>query len=326
MTPRILALLLSACALLLPPVTQAQPAWPAARPITLVVPFTAGGSVDFAGRLIASKLSERLKQSVVVENVAGAGGAVGVGKVAQAAPDGYTLLVGPDSPIVIGKLVNPAGYRFDPIADLAPVVLLNTAPMVLVARPGLQVRDFADFVRLAKASPGKYSYATSGVGSLMQLTTELLKKQNGIFVTHIPYRGGSQIVSDVIGNQVDLAMLSSTSAIAQIKANRLVALGVTDGRRIPALPDVPSFAEMPATKGFAVSSWIGLFAPARTPDAVVERLNRELNEILKLDDVKARFAEQGAQSGGGSSAEFDRFVKAEYARNKGIVESAGIKE
>ena len=308
------------------PSAAAQPAWPTAKPITLIVPFSAGGSVDFAARLVAGKLSERLKQSVVVENVAGAAGAVGVGKAVQAAPDGYTLLVGPDSPIVIAKLVNPAAFRFDPLADLVPIALLNTAPMVLVARPGLQVHNFADFVKLAKAGPGKYSYATSGVGSLLQLTMELLKKQHGIFVTHIPYRGGAQIVTDVIGNQVDLAMLSSTSAIAQVKANRLVALGVTDIKRLSLLPDVPTFAEMPGSRGFSVSSWIGLFAPAKTPDAIVERLNREVNEVLRLDDVKARFAEQGALPGAGTSNEFQGFVKAEYARNKVIVESAGIKE
>jgi tripartite-type tricarboxylate transporter receptor subunit TctC len=308
------------------PATQAQPAWPAAKPVTLIVPLSAGGSVDFAARAVAAKLSERLKQSVVIENVAGAGGAIGVGKAAQAAPDGYTLVVAPDSPIVVGKLVNPAAFRFDPMADLAPVALLNTAPMVLVARPGLPIHTFADFVKLAKASPGKYSYATSGVGTTMQLATELLKKQYEIFVTHIPYRGGSQIATDVIGNQVDLAMLSGTSAISHIKANRITPLGVTDSKRLALLPDVPAFAEMPGSTKYVMSSWIGIFAPANTPAAIVERLNREINEVLKSEDVKARFAEQGALAASGTVGEFTLFVKNEYARNKEIIESAGIKE
>jgi len=320
--PLLLAALLSS----LIPTAQAQPAWPAAKPITLIVPFAAGGSVDYAARLVATKLGERLKQSVVVENTAGAGGAIGVGKAVQSAPDGYTLVVGPDSPIVIGKLVNPAAFRYDPINDLAPVALLNTAPMVLVARPGLAVHSFADFVKLAKAEPGKYNYATSGIGTILQLAMELLKEQNGIHVTHIPYRGGAQIATDVIGNQVDLAMLSGTSAIPHIKAYRLTALGVTDTKRLAVLPEVPTFAEMPGSKGYVMNSWIGVFAPAKTPAPIVAQLNQAIGEVLKSEEVKAKFAEQGALPGSGTAEQFGAFVKSEYARNKQIVDRAGIKE
>src|SRR5688572_16387447 len=199
--PFALATLLAAA---LPGAVLAQAAWPTAKPITLIVPYSAGGSVDYNARLVATRLAERLKQSVVIENVSGAGGAIGVAKAVNAAPDGYTLVVGPDSAIAIGRLVNPSAFKFDPLKDLTPVGMLNTAPMVLVARPGLEAQTYADFVKLAKAKPGAYNYATSGVGTVLQLAMELLKQRSGIFVTHVPYRGGAQIATDVIGNQVDL--------------------------------------------------------------------------------------------------------------------------
>lgn len=323
--PRRLFTLLAATALALPFAAQAQN-WPAAKPITLVVPFTPGGSVDFSARLIANQLGERLKQSVVVENVPGAGGAIGVSRVVQAAPDGYTLFVGPDSPIVIGRLVNPAAFKHDPLTELAPVGMVSTAPMVLIARPGLPVNSFADFVALAKKEPGRYSYATSGVGTVLQLAMELLKEQTGTFVTHIPYRGGTQIATDVIGNQVDLAMLVATTAAPHVGSGRVKALGVTGAKRLPNLPQVPAFAEMPGLKGYEMNSWMGLFAPARTPPEIIARLNQALNEALQADEVKTKFSEQGAQPGSGSPAQFGAFVRAEYTRNQQIVKRANIKE
>lgn len=310
----------------LPGAAFAQAAWPAAKPIALIVPYSAGGSVDFNARLIATRLGERLKQSVVIENVTGAGGAIGVAKAVNAAPDGYTLVAGPDSAIAIGKLINPAAFKFDPLKDLAPVGMLNTAPMVLVARPGLQAQSYADFVKLAKAAPGKYNYATSGVGTVLQLAMELLKEKSGIYVTHVPYRGGAQIATDVIGNQVDLAMLVSTSAIPHVNGGRLKALGVTSSKRLDALPNVPAFDEMPGLKGYSMVSWTGIFAPAATPKAVVERINQELNAVLQEPDVRGKLQEQGALPGSGSPEEFGKFVQSEYARNKKIVQAANIKE
>ena len=324
LTPVLLASTLIAA---LPGIALGQAAaWPGAKPITLIVPYSAGGSVDFNARLVATKLGERLKQSVVIENVTGAGGAIGVAKAANAAPDGYTLVAGPDSAIAIGKLINPAAFKFDPLKDLAPVGMLNTAPMVLVARPGLEVHSYADFVKLAKAAPGKYSYATSGVGTVLQLAMELLKERSGIFVTHVPYRGGAQIATDVIGNQVDLAMLVSTSAIPHVTGNRLKALGVTGSQRLDALPNVPAFGELPGLKGYSMVSWTGIFAPAHTPPAIVSRINQELNAVLKEGEVSAKLMEQGALPGSGSAEELGRFVQAEYARNQKIVQAANIKE
>ncbi|MDA7415083.1 tripartite tricarboxylate transporter substrate binding protein [Xenophilus arseniciresistens] len=310
----------------LPGAVLAQAAWPAGKPITLIVPYSAGGSVDFNARLVATRLGERLKQSVVVENVAGAGGVIGVARAAAAAPDGYTLVAGPDSVMAIGRLINPAAFKFDPLKDLAPVGMLNTAPMVLVARPGLPAQNWAEFVKLAKAAPGKYNYATSGVGTVLQLAMELIKQREGLFITHVPYRGGAQIATDVIGNQIDLAMLVSTSAIPHVAGGRLKALGVTGSERLQALPQVPAFGEMPGLKGYSMLSWTGIFAPARTPAPVLQRLNEELNAVLKEPEVRAKLLEQGAQPGSGSAEDLGRFVQAEAARNQKIVQAANIKE
>jgi len=310
----------------LPVAALAQAAWPGAKPITLIVPYSAGGSVDFNARLVAQRLGERLKQSVVVENVAGAGGVIGVAKAAAATPDGYTIVAGPDSVMAIGRLVNPAAYRFDPLKDLAPVGMINTAPMVLVARPGLPARDWSQFVALAKAAPGKYNYATSGVGTVLQLAMEQIKQREGISVAHVPYRGGAQIATDVIGDQVDLAMLVSISALPHVSSGRLKALGVTSAQRLETLPQVPAFGEMPGLKGFSMLSWTGLFAPAGTPAPVIRQLNEALDAVLAEPEVRAKLREQGALPGSGSPEDLGKFVQAEYARNQKIVQDANIKE
>jgi tripartite-type tricarboxylate transporter receptor subunit TctC len=304
----------------------AQPQWPAARPITIIVPFSAGGSVDASARLLATKLAERLKQSVVVENVAGAGGAIGVAKAVSSAPDGYTLVMGADSPIAIARLVNPAAVKYDALKDLAPVGLVNTAPMVLVARPGLPASNLAEVIHLAKSKPGQLSYATSGIGTVLHLAMELIKEQSKTFITHVPYRGGAQIVTDVVGNQVDLALLVSVTALPQLQAKKMKAIAVTDDKRLPTLPDVPTVSETPGFKDYDVVSWTGLFAPAHTPQPIVDRLNHELNEVLRAEDVKVKMAEQGAIGGSGTPADFARFVAREQERYARIVKAANIKE
>ena len=305
---------------------HAQAAWPGAKPITLIVPFGAGGNVDVTARLIGQKLSERLKQSVVIENAVGAGGTIGMEKAVRAAPDGYTLALGADSPVVIARLVNPAAVRYDGAKDLAAIGLVTTAPMVIVARPDLPANTLAEVLQLARQKPGQLSYATSGVGSILQLAMETIKEQSKVFMVHVPYRGGAQIVTDVIGKQVDLAVVISVTATPQIQGKKLKAIAVTDDKRLPTLPDVPSVAETPGFKGFDMVSWTGLFAPAQTPPAIVERLNRELMEVLKADDVRAKLAEGGASPGTGSAADFSRFVQKEQARYAAIVKAANIKE
>ena len=319
-------LLLLGATLIAAPIAWAQPAWPTAKPISIIVPFSAGGSVDTTARLLAEKLGERLKQSVVVDNVTGAGGTIGVAKAAQAAPDGYTQVMGADSPVAIAPYANPKAVRYDPARDLAPVGLVNTAPMVLVARPTLPASNLPELVRLARKEPGKLSYATSGIGTVLHLAMEMIKQQGQFFATHVPYRGGAQIATDVIGGQVDLAMLVSVSAAPQIQAGKLKAIAVTGAERLAILPNVPTVAEAPGFKGFDVVTWSGLFAPARTPAPVLERLNQELNAVLALPEVRARMQEQGARPGSGSAQDFGRFVLREQTRYAQAVKAAGIKE
>ena len=313
-------------AALAPALSFAQPAWPSAKPITLIVPYTAGGSVDYNARLVAQRLSERLKQTVLIDNIGGAGGAVGLAKAAGAAPDGYTLVAGTDSAMAIGKLVNPPAYHFDPLQAFTPVAMLNTAPLVLVAGPRMPAKTYGEFVQLAKAKPGQLTYATSGIGTILQLAMELLKEHSGIYVTHVPYRGGGQIATDVIGGQVDVAMLVSTTAVPQVASGRMHALGVTSAQRLASLPNVPALGELPGLKGYEMVSWTGLFAPAGTPPAVVRRLNEELGAVLKDPDIVAKFREQGAVPGAGSADDLGRFVRAESVRYGRIVRAANIKE
>lgn len=306
---------------------HAQPAaWPAAKPITLIVPFSAGGNVDTTARLIGQKLSERLKQAVVIDNVAGAGGVVGVTKAVNAAPDGYTLVMAFDGPIGITKLVNPGAVRYDAAKDLVPVGLTTTAPLVLMARPGLPANTLQDVIRLAKADPGRMSYATTGVGTVLHLAMEMIKERGNFYAVHVPYRGGTQVVTDVVGNQVDLAMLVSLTATPHVLSGRAKGLVVTGDKRLPSLPNVPALGELPGFKGLDLVSWTGLFAPGKTPPAVVERLNHELDEVLKMDDVRNKLAEGGALVGGGSTAAFHAFLRRENAKYERIVKAANIKE
>jgi len=323
MNHRLAALLITSLCTL---TAHAQTAWPGAKPITLIVPFGAGGNVDVTARLIAQKLSDRLRQTVVIDNAVGAGGTIGTEKTVRATPDGYTLLLGADSPVAIARLVNPAAVRYDGLKDLAPVGLVTTAPMVIVARPDLPAHNLADVIRLAKEKPGQLSYGTSGVGTVLHLAMETIKDQSKTFMVHVPYRGGAQIVTDVIGKQLDLAMVVSVTAAPHILGKRLKGIAVTDDKRVASLPEVATVAESPGFKGFDMVSWTGIFAPAQTPPAIVERLNRELMEVLRADDVRAKLAEGGATAGTGSAGDFARFVQREQARYAAVVKAANIKE
>jgi tripartite-type tricarboxylate transporter receptor subunit TctC len=310
----------------MPMAGRAQAPWPAGRPIQLIVPFSAGGNVDTTARLVGQKLQDRLKQAVVIDNVAGAGGLVGVQKAVQAAPDGHTLVMAFDGPIAITRFINPAAVRFDPSNDLVPVALTTTAPMVLVARPALGIDTMDALVQRARQEPGRLSYATSGVGTVLHLALEMIKDRAKIFAVHIPYRGGAQIASDVIGGQVDLAMMVSTSATPHVQAGRMKALAVTGGQRLPTLPGVPTLTELPAFKGLVVESWTGVFAPKGTPAAITDRLNLEINAVLSMDEVRSKLAEGGALTGSGDRAAFARFIAAEQTRFAQIVKAANIKE
>ena len=324
-------LLLNLCVVLtcstLSTLAQAQTpaAWPAAKPISVVVPFAAGGAVDYAARMVVTKLGERLGQSMVIDNVAGAGGVVGTAKVARAAPDGYTLLVAPDSTIVIAPLVTPDAVKYDPLKDLVPVGLINITPLILVASPGLPVNNFAELLRYARANPGKLNYASPGVGNLLHVAMEALLQQASINIVHVPYKSTPQIVSDLIGNQIELALLVPSTGLPHIKGGKIKALGLTVNERLTASPEIPPLSDSPELKGYYVTTSIGLFVPGKTSPAIVERLNRELNAVLSSPEVRKPFEEQAATIGKGSGADYAEFLRKELVRNAVVVKAANIK-
>ena len=303
----------------------AQTAWPRAKSISIIVPFGAGGSLDGTTRLVAQALASRLGQSVTVENATGAGGTVGIQKAIAAAPDGYSFLMAGDAPLVPGG-PGQSSYRFDMLRDMIPVSLVNTAPMVLVAHPSVPANNFDELVQYVRRNPGKLNYASSGVGTLPHLAMEMVKRKAGLHIVHIPYRGGAQIANDVAGNQVELAMLITASAMPSLKSGAFKALAVTGASRIAALPQVPTIGELSAMKGYNVVSWAGLYAPAQTPTDVVQRVSQELVELLKTEGVRGRLAEQSIFAQGSTPSGFAQFITQDRAQVQQILQTLSLKE
>ena len=297
---------------------QAQE-WPA-KPIRLIVPFAPGGVTDNAARVIAEPVGVRLGQQVVVENRPGAGGNIGAYAVAQAEPDGYTLLLGYDGTLVI----NPHVYGkipFDTLRDFAAVTKLGDATLILVAHPG-GVRSLKELIEAAKTRP--FSYGTSGTGNTTHLVAELLKQRTGARLEHEPYKGGGQAIVDVVGGQIPLVFTAIATAQQYVHNGRLLALGVPSAKRSSALPDVPTFEES-GIKPFDVSSWVGILAPARTPKAIVERLHKELAAVLQTPFVKERYAVLGIEPVGNSPAQFTEEMRADLARWRDVVKAANVR-
>lgn len=303
----------------------AQTTWPRAKPISLIVPFSAGGSLDGTARLVAQHLATRLGQSVTVENATGAGGTVGMSKAIAAAPDGYTFLMAGDAPLVPGA-PGKSGYRFDVLRELMPVVLVNTAPMVLVSHPSLPANNFDELVAYVRRNPGRLNYASSGIGTLPHLATEMVKREAGLHIVHIPYRGGAQIANDVAGKQVELAMLITASAMAALRSGSLKALAVTGSNRLAALPNVPAISESAGFKNYSVVSWAGLYAPAHTPAELISSMSHEVSEVLKMEAVRARLAEQSILTQGGSAAAFAQFIEKDRAQVREVLQTLSLTE
>lgn len=297
---------------------QAQE-WPA-KPIRLIVPFAPGGVTDNAARVIAEPLSVRLGQQVVAENRPGAGGNIGTHAVAQAEPDGYTLLLGYDGTLVINPHVY-AKIPFDTLRDFAAVTKLGDATLILVAHPG-GVRSLKELIEAAKTKP--FSYGTSGTGNTTHLVAELLKQRTGARLEHVPYKGGGQAIVDVVGGQIPLVFTAIATAQQYVHNGRLLALGVPSARRSSALPDVPTFEES-GIKPFDVSSWVGILAPARTPKAIVERLQKELAAVLQTPFVKERYAVLGIEPVGNSPAQFTEEMRADLSRWRDVVKAANVR-
>lgn len=303
----------------------AQTAWPRSKPISIIVPFGAGGSLDGTTRVVAQQLATRLGQSVTVDNATGAGGTVGIGKGIAAAPDGYTFLMAGDAPLVPGG-PGQSSYRFDVLRELMPVSLVNTAPMVLVAHPSVPANNFDELVAHIRRNPGRLNYASSGVGTLPHLAMEMVKRKAGLHIVHIPYRGGAQIANDVAGKQVELAMLITASALPSLRSGAFKALAVTGSSRLAALPQVPAISESAVFKGYNVVSWAGLYAPANTPADIVQRMSQELGEVLKMDAVRGRLAEQSIFTQGSTPAGFVQFIEQDRAQVKDILQVLSLKE
>jgi tripartite-type tricarboxylate transporter receptor subunit TctC len=281
--------------------------------------------VDAVARFVSPKLSERLGQPVVVENLAGAGGVIGTQRVASATPDGYTLLFAVESTIVIAKLVTPSTVKYDGLKDFTPISLVGTSPLVLVGKPGLQANNIVELIQLLRTQPGKMSYATAGVGSSLHLAGELINRQAGVQMVHVPYKVGAQIVTDLIGNQIELAVLPLVMVHQAAKGGKLKAFGVTDSGRWATAPEIPSLGEDPNTKGVEVLVWFGLFAPAKTDRAIVARLAGEMDAVLKDPSISGRLGDLSMKPANLSPTEFAAFLQKEHDKYAAIVKAANIK-
>lgn len=316
----VIALLLAASAQ--PLLTQAAQGDYPQRPIRLVVPFAAGGTSDVLARAVGAKLSEELGQPVVVDNRAGANGNIGSDQVAKAAPDGYTLLLAADGTMAI----NPSLYSklsFQPERDFIAISRIAQVPLIVVAAPALQMNTLQDLISRSKADGANLDYSSAGVGSAGHLTGELLKAQTGARLTHVPYKGGGQAITDAISGQVPLMVTAYATAGPFIKTGKLKALAVTSAQRLQALPDVPTVAEAGVPR-FDVSSWYGLMAPAKTPEPIINRLHAALSKVLKSPEMKARMDDLGAQAVVDNQGQFAQIIKTDTARWAQIVKSAHV--
>jgi tripartite-type tricarboxylate transporter receptor subunit TctC len=286
------------------------------------VGYAPGGATDLAARLIAQKLQEAWGQPVVVENKPGAGSNIGSEQVARAAPDGYTLLMG-----TIANATNMSMYRnlnYDTLRDFVPVSQVMSAPSVLVVAPAAPFGDLAALIAAAKARPGTLTFASSGAGGSPHLAGELLKLRAGIDITHVPYKGAAPALTDVVSGVVSMGFMTALSAVPHMQSGRLRPIAVAAERRLQQIPSVPTMAEL-GLKDFEVSSWSGLFAPARTPPEIVARLQREVSRILSLPDVREKFAAQGAEPVGSSPEQFRAYVRAEIDKWAQVVRASGAR-
>lgn len=309
-------------ALALSPV-QAQ-TYPA-KPVTVIVPFAPGGGVDSTARLIMPKLAEVLKQPVVIENVAGAAGTIGTERASKARSDGYTLLFAVASPLNVAPLVAPGAVRYDTFKDFTPLATVAVGPFVLIGRPTLQAANTAELVRLVRSQPGRLNFGTDGVGTSLHVTAEMIRQRAGLDMVHVPYKSGPQVLTDVAGGQVDLAVLPLTLAQPFIRDGKVRAYGVTSANRWPALPDVPALGETPELKGLDVESWLGLLAPANLPRDVTTTLVNALEQVMKDPEVARKLGEIANRPLVISGSKFSEYLARERKQVQEVVTRANIK-
>jgi tripartite-type tricarboxylate transporter receptor subunit TctC len=313
--------LLLACTLALSATAFAQ-TYPT-KPITLIVPFAPGGTTDIVARVVADKLGKELGQTVIVENRAGAGGALGANAVARAAPDGYTLGISTISTHAVNAACNPQ-LPYDPIASFTPISNLARTPNVLTVTPKFPAQDFKQLLELVKKNPGKFNYASSGVCSVLHMMGEQFKVATGTFMTHMPYRGSGPALIDLIGGQVEMMFDNLPSSVGHIQTGKIRAIAVAAPKRVESLPNVPTFAEL-GLQQVNDPAWYGLVAPAKTPEAIVTRLNTAVGKVLSLPDVRDKLKQSGSESAANSPAEHAAEIKHELEKAKAVVKKQGIK-
>ena len=310
----------AAVSLTLPPaLAQAYPG----KPIRMIIPFPPGGATDILGRVLAQKLGNQLGQSVVVENRPGAGGAIGSEMTAKAAPDGYTIQMATVSTHSIGPALNPK-TPYNVKRDFAPVIHLADSTNVLIVSPSLPVNNLKELIAYAKANPGKLNFSSSGNGTIVHMTGEMFKMETGTFIVHIPYKGTALAIPDLIAGQISLMFDNMASALPHVKSGKVKTLAVTQLKRSTLLPEVPTMDEA-GLKGFESNTYFGVFAPAGTPAAIVQRLNAEINKALQAADFRERLAANGAEAVGGTPEQFARVIERETAKYAAVIKRAGIK-
>jgi tripartite-type tricarboxylate transporter receptor subunit TctC len=299
----------------------AQPGWPN-RPVRMVVPGPAGGGADIIARIVVARLAERLGQQVIIDNRAGAGSMIGDELVAKSAPDGYTLLLG-----TAALATNPAIYkdvRYDARRDFAPVTLAILSPNILVVHPSLPVKTVKELIAFAQAHPGQMNFASAGTGTNPHLSMELFLSMAKLTMVHVPYKGSSPAIVDLIAGHVAVMTSTILTAIPHVRSGRMRALGVTGAKRLAALPEVPTIAEA-ALPGYEAVQWYGILAPAKTPEPIVLKLNSDIVRVLQSPDVRAKLVNDGAEPAGNTPDEFARFIRSETEKWARVARAAGIK-
>jgi len=307
------------CALPLVAAAQAYPS----KPIRFVVPYPAGGPLDTVARLLGQKVSESVKQPVIVENKAGAGGNIGADAVAKSPADGYTILMG----AVATHAINPTLYAhipYDPVRDFIPVTQVASTPNVLVVNPSVPAANVKEFIAYAKANPGKLNFGSGSTGSAGHLAGELFKTQAGVEMTHVPYKGAAPAMNDLIGGQIQLMFDNLASALGQVRAGRVRALAVTTAKRTSLAPDLPTIAES-GLPGFDINTWFGIFVPANTPREIVDRLHDEFARALGATDVREKMLALGAEPAGSRPDEFASYIRGEAEKYARVIKASGAR-
>ncbi|WP_240980080.1 Bug family tripartite tricarboxylate transporter substrate binding protein [Ramlibacter agri] len=292
------------------------------KTMTLVVPYAPGGSSDTRARMLAAKMQQTLGQTIIVENKAGGGGNIGTAQIAKAAPDGYTFGIGNFAPLSVNKAMMPK-MPFDPDKDLAPIILIERGPLVLVVPEKSQFKSFNEMMSFGKAHPDKISFASAGVGGAYHLAGELLSEATGVPMVHVPYKGGGPATTDLLAGQVTFMFDMAPAVLPHIKEHKMRALAVANEKRLPQLPDVPTLDEL-GLKNMAMSNWFGLVAPKGTPPAIIAKLNEAANKALKEPELVKAITEPGNIMGGGTPEQFLTFVSGETARWSKVVKDKKI--